>query len=135
MTNIDPARLAAIFQALSSTELKKKDLDASQQAAKNPTRDKVASVDVKPDLRRDKQTLKKNIYLRLQRLKSQEGDYFEKAPAVVIKEILLWEFGEDLLQYPEFNFFLQTIVCQVKGHLELETYLSALIANVEGLNA
>jgi hypothetical protein len=133
MTNIDPSRLAAIFRGLSSTESQKNTVENKKSMAQ-PSKDKVASIDVKSNPQRDKENLKKNIYLRLSKLKAQDAEYKEKAPAIVIKEILLWEFGESLLQHPEFNYFAQTIIDQVKGHIELETYLDSLIKNLYEYN-
>lgn len=130
MTNIDPSRLAAIFRGLSSTESQKKAID-KKQGIEQPNRDKVASVEIKSNPDRDKENLKQNIYARLSKLKAQDPAYRDKAPAIVIKEILLWEFGEGLLQHPEFNYFSQTIINQVKGHSELEAYLTSLVEAIE----
>lgn len=131
MTNIDPSRLAAIFRGLSSTESQKNTVE-NKKAIDQNNKDKVASIDLKSGPQRDKENLKKNIYTRLTKLKAQDATtYREKAPAIVIKEILLWEFGDNLLQHPEFNYFSQTIINQVKGHSELEAYLSKLIETIE----
>ncbi len=76
--------------------------------------------------------LKKNIYAGLSKLKWQDPNHRKKAPSIVIKEILLWEFGECLLQHPEFNYFSNTILNQVREHVQLENYLSELISMIEG---
>jgi hypothetical protein len=133
MTNIDPSRLAAIFRGLSSTESQKTTVE-NKKTIDSTTKDKVASIDLKSSPQRDKETLKKNIYLRLTKLKNQDPSKFkEKAPAIVIKEILIWEFGDNLLNHPEFNYFSQTIINQVKGHNELEAYLSKLIDSFDSI--
>lgn len=126
MTNIDPTRLAAIFRGLSAKESQLK-TSKKESSVDSTQKEKVASVEIKSNLQRDKDQLKRNIYLRLSKLKAQDGSYQEKAPAVVIKEILLWEFGETILQHPEFHYFSQTIIDQVKGHKEMEAYLQDLI--------
>ena len=126
MTNIDPTRLAAIFRGLSAKESQNKTL-SKNSSVESSNKENVASVEIKSNLQRDKDQLKRNIYLRLSKLKAQDASYQEKAPGVVIKEILLWEFGEGILQHPEYNYFSQTIIDQVKGHKELEAYLKDLI--------
>lgn len=128
MSNIDPARLAAIFRGLSSTDVQKNRID-KKQMSKLAMGEKSASIDVMPDGTRNKENLKIAIYKRLLALKESDENYGEKAPAVVIREILLWEFGEVMLQHPEFNYFCTTIINQVRGHSELQSYLSNLIEN------
>ncbi len=126
MSTIDPSRLLAIFRSLSASESQKNAVE-DQKKLGQARHEAVKSVDIKSNLQRNKEDLKRNIYLRLQKLKQQDPQFREKAPSVVIKEILLWEFGDNLLQHPEFNHFLQTIVSQVGGHHELDGYLAGLI--------
>lgn len=130
MSNIDPARLAAIFRGLSSTDAQKNRIE-KKQMSKLVMGEKSISIEVLSDGARNKENLKVNIYKRLLALKESDENYGEKAPAVVIREILLWEFGEVMMQHPEFNHFCTTIINQVRDHSELQSYLSNLIENIK----
>lgn len=129
MSNIDPSRLAAIFRGLSTTDAQKNRAEKNQ-TPRVMSDGKAPSIEVRQDGRRNKENLKRNIYKRLIALKESGENYGEKAPAVVIREILLWEFGEGMMQHPEFNHFCITIIDQVRDHSELQSYLSNLIDNI-----
>lgn len=125
MSTIDPARLAAIFRSLSANESTKNAIENKKSTRQSENH--IASIDMKRGSHRDKETLKKNIYLRLSKLKLQDKLYQEKAPTIVIKEILLWEFGENFLQHPEFQHLTQTIIDHVKNQSDLDKFLGDFI--------
>lgn len=122
MTTIDPARLVSILQALSFKNIPNK------QGVLNRGKSTGAPVSLVIEKKnyRDKEQLKRNLRERLKRLKSQP-DFIEKAPEVVIKEILLWEFGENFISHPEFNFISKNILSQVNSMDVLHKYMSEFI--------
>ena len=128
MNSIDPTRLIAIFRSLSAKESNKNISD--NKRATSQTENQTVSVEMKGGARRDKETLKKNIHSRLSKLKVQDKHYQEKAPTVVIKEILLWEFGDNFLQHPEFQHISQTIINDVRNHSELDKFLRNFIKTI-----
>lgn len=125
MTNIDPTRLTAIFRALSATETNKSQSTESNPEKKKASATKSISIEEKP--KRDKENLKKALSIRLKKLKKEDAEFHKKAPLVTIKEILLWEFGEELINHPDFNYISQIIVEQVHTNEALQDYLENLI--------
>lgn len=127
MTNIDPSRLTAIFRALSSTETYK-----SQSAESNPEKKKTSaskSISIEEKPKRDKEALKEILSIRLKKLKKEDPEFQKKAPLIAIKEILLWEFGEDLINHPDFNYISQVVTEQVNTNQPLHNYMEKLINN------
>lgn len=126
MTNIDPSRLTAIFRNLSTTETPKNTTPGDKDIT-GKKNESSPSVEIKKNASKSKGELKKQLAARLIKLNQQDASYSEKAPVVVVREILLWEFGENMLNHPEFNHLTQLIVTQVKDNEELTAYLEKLI--------
>lgn len=126
MTKIDPSRLSAIFKSLSSVDSLK--TPAQENGGQNLVETSPA-LSIQKNVPRDKEFLKKNIKEKLIQLKHQKGNFEEKAPLVAIREVLLWEFGEDFINHPDFNYFTQIVTDQVVGNEELLTYLKSLISS------
>lgn len=125
MTNIDPSRLTAIFRALSATETYK-----SQSAEGNLDKKKTSlskSISIEDGSKRNKEKLKQALSLRLKILKKEDPEFQKKAPLVAIKEILLWEFGEELINHPDFNYISQIVTEQVDTNKSLHDYMKKLI--------
>lgn len=127
MPNIDASRLSAIFKSLSSLEALKtpvtgrKPGEVAAQSSPALTIQKVVP--------KDKEALKKSLRIELHKLKQQRGDFEKKAPLVAIKEIILWEFGEDIINHPDFNHFTQVVTEQVAKNQDLIAYLTTLISS------
>lgn len=126
MSTIDPARLTSILRSLSVKKLDK--TNAAEN--KNHIRDTSPSLIIDKTKERDKEQLKKNLRERLTRLKKQDPDFGNKAPATVIKEILLWEFGENIMLHPEFNHIASNIASQVDASKKLSDYLKVLVVEL-----
>lgn len=125
MTNIDPTRLTAIFRALSATEAQKNQSAEGALEKKKTTSSKSITIETKA--KRDKEDLKKALSMQLKKIKKEDPNFSTKAPIIAIKEILLWEFGEDLMNHPDFNFISQMVVDQVNTNKPMEDYLKNLI--------
>lgn len=98
MTRIDPARLTEIFRTLSSP--------TSQQAAqskKPKARAASESDSSRSGAVRDMGELKSRMRQRLLRLKKESRNFEGEAPVVAIQEVLLWEFGEEIINHADFR--------------------------------
>jgi|GEM_PF-5610420 len=81
------------------------------------------SITIQKTNTRSKEHLKKCIKHRLSKLKKSDTDFQAKATVVTIQEILLWEFGEDIINHPDFNLLSLSVTNQVAKNHELTAYL------------
>lgn len=127
MTTIDPARLASILRSLSIKEMS---TAANTRTSEHKLSTSAPSLVIDKSKQRDKDQLRKNLRERLKRLKTQGVDFEQKAPGVVIKEILLWEFGENIILHPEFNHIATNISNQIHLTKVLNDYLITLVSEL-----
>ena len=128
MSNIDPTRLSAIFRTLSSKDvLKTTEGKHSDDKAEISTQ----SVLLQKALVKDKTQLKNSIRQRIAALKKAGESLENKAPLITIQEILLWEFGDDIMNHPDFNYLSNSIAAQVKNNGELMAYLQKFVEDIE----
>lgn len=124
MTTIDPTRLTSILRSLSVKEVGNKSNVADNNGQLHEASPSLVIEKGKP---RDKDQLRKNLRDRLTRLKKQGADFEKKAPGAVIREILLWEFGENIISHPEFNHIANNISSQIQTSKSLKDYLVVLV--------
>jgi hypothetical protein len=127
MAEIDPTKIAAIFRALSSEKSDK--VTKRQKNAANNQEDAAPAVAITKVAPRDKTTLRKNIVKRLTSLK-KDKNFSSKAPMATVQEILLWEFGEHIINHPDFNHLSQSITQAVAADKHLTAYLNSFIAEI-----
>lgn len=97
MTRIDPARLTEIFRTLSSPT-------SGQTTRTKSEKSQTPSASGPPISRsRDMGELRSRIQERLQKLRRETGNFAGEAPVVVIREVLLWEFGEEIINHVDFR--------------------------------
>lgn len=127
MTGIDPTKLYAIFRALSKeiSEGNKSNKRDSTKAAERSAR----SLIIRKSAQRDKEVLRESIKRRLTEIKSDEN-YKTEAPVVAIQEILLWEFGEDIINHPSFKQLSTSVAQQVTSNKDLKDYLDKFISKI-----
>jgi hypothetical protein len=128
MSDIDPTRLSAIFRTLSSKDLMKTN-EGGNRANKSEIPNR--SVTVQKTTVKDKDDLKKSIKQRILKLKTSDENFSAKIPIITIQEILLWEFGEDIINHPDFNHLSLSITERVTKNGELMAYLQQLIAEIK----
>lgn len=123
MPPIDPTQLTGIFKTLSLTEAIKHHGEKSKKTAhkNNP------SIELKGAHERSKEELKKQLRYVLRKQKAEDKNFATNAPAIAIKEILIWEFGEDILDHPEFKHFSDIVIKELAANKELAAYIKNLI--------
>lgn len=123
MPPIDPTHLTGIFKTLSPTEAIKHHGEKNKKTIpkNNP------SIEVKGAHERSKEELKKQLRYALRKQKTEDKNFAANAPAIAIKEILIWEFGEDILDHPEFKHFSDVVVKELAANKELAAYIKNLI--------
>ena len=128
MADIDPSRLSAIFRALSSKESMRA-CDNKNYGSKSEV--SAHSITIQKTNTKSKEYLKSKINLRISKLKKTDVAFQEKATAVTIQEILLWEFGDEIINHPDFNLLSLSIIKKVTKNHELFAYLQKFIAEVK----
>lgn len=125
MPPIDPTQLTGIFKTLSSTEA----IKPHGEKSKKTSHKNAPSIEVKGTRERSKDELKKQLRYRLRKQKVEDKNFAANAPAIAIKEILIWEFGEDILDHPEFKHFSDIVLKELAANKELAAYIHNLINN------
>lgn len=116
MSRIEASRLAQIMASLAST------------ARKPEARPGGSSHRTSSNSARDVATLKSNLRSRLGKLrKSSSKDFDTAAPAVLIQEILLWEFGSQIAEHSSFIKASQAISEALQTSPDSEQSLKRLI--------
>jgi hypothetical protein len=125
MTRIDPLRIAEIFRSLASEsggQVHRNHNDAHNKSlAANP---------VKEPQNHDKEVLRQRLRQRLQRLSQEDIDFSEVAPEVTIKEVLIWEFGDQVMNHPEFNLLANKVTRAMQGNEKIALQLQKLIRDM-----
>lgn len=116
MSRIDPTRLSLVLAALA----KPKDRVTSSTA--NST----AAVKTGKGAK-DLEALRIRLQNRLQDLKRNTKDFHEAATVITVQEILRWEFGENILEHPEFGNISKKVAETMLENQELERTLHGIV--------
>lgn len=92
MSKIDSNRLSQVLGALAKPKER-----VTPSAANNVSAAKVKKGE------KDLEVLRVHLQSRLRDLKKHTGNFHEAAPVITVQEILRWEFGESILEHPEFG--------------------------------
>ncbi len=124
MSRIDRVRLAEIFRTLSST---------SKPATKSDHGHDEKSVHFKKDdsgVSRESQ-LKANIKNRLAKLRNEADNFEQEAPLAAVEEVLLWEFGSEILSDPDFKHISEKVSQSIVNAPELNKHLLVMFQELE----
>ncbi|MDO8330498.1 MAG: hypothetical protein Q7T36_08520 [Fluviicoccus sp.] len=117
MNPINPARISQILSALSSpSERSAKTVQPSRTSEQSENRRVLAK-------------LRSRLENRLSDLKD-EPDYAAQAPVIAIQEMLLWEFGDRILENPEFERVVHQVAATLLQDERMATALHKLINKV-----
>lgn len=125
MTRIDPSRIAEIFRSLAS--------ESAEQVRYNHHNAQHKSLAANPEKdskSHDKDVLRQRLRQRLLRLSQEDIDFAEVAPEVTIKEVLIWEFGEQVMNHPEFNLLATKVTRTMQGNEKIALQLQKLIRDM-----
>lgn len=92
MSKIDSTRLSQVLAALAKPKER-----VTSSATNNASAAKVKKGE------KDLEVLRVHLQGRLRDLKKNTEDFHEAAPVITVQEILRWEFGESILEHPEFG--------------------------------
>ncbi|WP_434577362.1 hypothetical protein J3P95_10790 [Pseudomonas sp. Z5-35] len=92
MSKIDSTRLSHVLAALAKPKDKVRSNTVSSPATIK------ANTGIK-----DLEVLRERLQSRLQDLKKNSEAFRDVAPEITVQEILRWEFGESILEHPEFG--------------------------------
>lgn len=125
MTRIDPNRIADVFRLLS---LDKPATAAKARRAESQPERKTNAVEAVPA--RDPETLRERLRARLSRLKREAPDFETLAPEVTVREILIWEFGEEILNHPDFQQVASSVAETMQASNKVQHQLARLISQI-----
>lgn len=127
MTRIDSSRIAEIFRSLASEsagQVRHNHNNAQHKPlAANPEKDSKSH---------DKDVLRQRLRQRLQRLSQEDIDFAEVAQEVTVKEVLIWEFGDQVMNHPEFNLLATKVTRAMRGNEKIAFHLQKLIRDMTG---
>ncbi|WP_145130993.1 MULTISPECIES: hypothetical protein [unclassified Pseudomonas] len=116
MSRIDQTRLSLVLAALAKPKDRVTSSTAnSASAVKNGKGSK------------DLEALRIRLQNRLQDLKRNTTDFHEAATVITVQEILRWEFGENILEHPEFGNISKKVAETMLENQELERTLHAIV--------
>ncbi|MCP2020400.1 UNVERIFIED_ORG: hypothetical protein J2Y76_001315 [Pseudomonas reinekei] len=116
MNRIDSTRLSKVLAALA----KPKDRVTSSTAS-SPT-----AVNVKKGAK-DLEVLRAHLQSRLQDLKKNTENFHEMAPVITVQEILRWEFGDSILEHPEFGNISKKVAATMLENQQLEKAIYGIV--------
>lgn len=120
MTRIDPNRLSEILRALAAAP-------AESVGRKTGVNDNVETKRKTNVNQRDFNRLKEQLSRRLRVLRKDSPDFESEGPTLAIREILCWEFGEHVLEHPEFNRVTHSITSTMLMNLSVKQHMSRML--------
>jgi hypothetical protein len=125
MTRIDPNRIADLFRSLSLDKP-----DSSQKTKATGGEKETPVIAGEHVAKRDPENLRQRLKLRLSRLKQENVDFLQLAPEIAVREVLVWEFGDSILNHPDFNQVASSVTKTMQANHRVNQQLQKLIAQV-----
>lgn len=118
MSRIDPARLSRILASLAKP---KEMVEASgrQSAASSSGKTQKG--------RKDPAVLRASLKERLVKARKSDENFDSIATTIVVQEILLWEFGSEIVEHAAFDKAVSSIADAMRGDCNAEAAMSRLI--------
>lgn len=120
---IDPARLSRLLLSLTQRPER---ADGQSTAASKTAATKPKAIQKK----RDPAQLRARLRNRLGEMKRQPAQFAESAPVVTIQEILCWEFGQEILEHPDFHRIANAVTDSLLEDQRLALSMQQLIAEL-----
>lgn len=122
MTRIDPSRIAAIFQQLRTEKTgSPRPVNRGTENSGHPIAETAAMQ------RRDPENLRQNLRQRLARLQNEGGNFAELAPEIAVREVLVWEFGDEVMNHPDFHQVAASVTRAIQANSKINAELQKLI--------
>lgn len=122
---IDPARLSRLLLSLTQRP--------ERAGGQSPATGKTTAAKAAPiKTRRDPAQLRMRLRQRLGELKRQPAQFVESAPVITIQEILCWEFGQEILEHPDFPRIAHAVTNSLLDDQRLALSMQQLIAELTG---
>lgn len=118
MSRIDPARLSRILASLAKPGTR---VDASNKQGATNSSGKIRNG------RKDPAVLRASLKERLVRLRRSSEDFDSAAPVILVQEILLWEFGRDIVEHVSFEQAVKSIADAMLADRNAEAAISRLL--------
>lgn len=122
MTSIDPTRLTEIFKTLAASRSQRVSRKLSAESNDTPIKETSSHGG-----QRDKNKLREQLKSRLTKLKQESTSFEDEAPLVTINEVLLWEFGDNILDHPDFKYIAETVCDTIDTNPSLNNSMKSLI--------
>lgn len=116
MSKIDSSRLSQVLAALAKP---KERVTSSTTSNANVAKVKKGEKDL--------EVLRVHLQSRLRDLKKNTEDFREASPVITVQEILRWEFGESILEHPEFGNISKKVAETMLENQELEKAIYGIV--------
>ncbi|NWB95766.1 hypothetical protein HX882_07695 [Pseudomonas gingeri] len=116
MSKIDTTRLSTVLAALAKP---KERVGSTLTNGASPGKTSKGASDV--------EVLRSRLQNRLLSLKRQSSGFDEAAPTITVQEILRWEFGEQILEHPEFGRIAEKVTKTMLENQQLEKKIQNVI--------
>lgn len=123
MTQIDPTRISRVLASLTKP---KERTDANAELSGTA----VSSQRTQNTKVQEPAALKARLQQRLKLLRNSDADFQEAAPTVAVQEILLWEFGDDIVKHAEFERVAHQVTLSLLDNEPLKVAIQNLIAEL-----
>jgi len=121
MTKIDPSRISTFLRNIATEKTSKvgtKQNTVSQTTGKSNSNQRIS-----------KKELREKILREVSELRNLQKKGSPEVAAIAIKEILLWEFGDNFLNHPQYNRINEEITNVFCKEPKLVKYVEDFISN------
>lgn len=125
---IDPSRLSRLLGALAKPAA----TSSSQRGERSAGLQQPQPGSSRAKPARDIALLRKSLQGRLKRLEEDAADYDSQAATITIQEILVWEFGPDILNRADFHHVTASITTTMLQDARIAASLRKLVKDMRG---
>lgn len=130
MTQIGPAQIVRILASLS-----KPAGNAGTSATTKTAATRTSGPEGHPGpIKKSASSLKSRLRNRLAAVDRNAADYEQQTSLITVQEIVLWEFGDDILNHPQFGTVAEKVTQALTSDPALKEALSRAVENLVQLS-
>lgn len=120
MTQIDPARLARVLASI-------RELQGPAKAAKPVVE---PSAPGQRRSARDPAVLRARLRERLLKIDRSSPEFASASPVITVQEVLRWEFGDTVLEHPQFDQVVRRVAQSLLSDTQTEASIRRVVDNL-----
>lgn len=122
MSKISSSRIVEVFKTLSATATKAP-ASPPNSLPKKGSRKKLLDL-------HSEAALKDALRKRLSQLKASSENFEKEAPLVTIHEVMLWEFGDEILNHPSYKEISLAVTEQLTANETMKKHMANMIESI-----